>query len=142
MLLPKRGVLTDAQGTVLWAWENNDPTREFDLLPPLTTNAAGETISVAPPDAIIVDVDEALEPEELPQVYGDMADKGLRVRRVDGTWRFFKVIREYLVPSEEVHRLRDARQDVPALEAEVPHPIEAIRAARRALVAQRQAREP
>jgi hypothetical protein len=142
MLLPQRGVLTDAEGTVLWSWENNTPDVHFDLLPPLIQHPeTGEMHSIAPPDAIVVNVDESLMAEELPMVYGDMADKSLRVRRVDGHWKFFKVIRELLVPPEEARQLQAAGEPVPQLEVEVPHPIEAIRQARRELKARREAGE-
>ena len=116
MQLPRRGLILDADGKIQWVWEHNDPTREFNSLPPSVVRLDG-TIGPPPPDAVILDCDAEFEAGDMELVHRSFAD--VRVKKnVANQWEFFLLV-----------QAKDAQgKDIIV---EVPHPIEAIRAARK-----------
>lgn len=92
MKLPTRGCLYNTEGHILWAWEHNDPTTEFEALPPVMTDpATGTQASIAQPDHAVMDLEAITEREDVPTLYQDMA--AVRVERTTaGSYCFKQVI--------------------------------------------------
>lgn len=117
MKLPRRGVLVQADGKILWAWNHANPDTEFDSLPPRMEMADGSVIIRATPDAVVIDCEAEFTPDDIPLLYRNMED--VRVRKgAQLKWEFFQQISAL-----------DAQGNIVVVE--VPHPIEAIRAARK-----------
>lgn len=123
MKLPRKGLLVDPMsGSILWAWEHNDPTREFDSLPPIISRSDGIPGPVATPDAVVIDCEMEFDIGDIPSLYQNLAN--VRAwKNPQQRWEFFLLIKG-----------QDAQGNDITLE--VPHPIEAIREARK------KAREP
>ena len=118
MKLPRRGILVDiVTGFVIWAWEHNDPDHEFDSLPPVITRTDGSVVVSATPDAVILDCEAEFEVGDIPLLYAQLTDVRIR-KNPQQKWEFFL----------EVKGKDEQGKDV---SVEVPHPIEAIRAARK-----------
>ena len=72
MQLPTRGCLVDpSTGRITWAWEHNTPDAVFDVLPPVEVNSAGVARSLAPPNAVVLDLTD-LQPGDIYLLYGSM----------------------------------------------------------------------
>lgn len=89
--LPRRGCLVDeVTGQVKWAWEHNDPERDFDVLPPYIEDRFGQRSVAAPADTIL-DLEQHAEIGDVPLLYKDLAST--RVRKDDqGVWRFKELL--------------------------------------------------
>ena len=125
MILPRRGLLYDASGRIIWAWEHNDPTSEFDSLPPMRTDSAGRVTSMAPPDAVVLDLEAVLRQGDIDALYKDM--HACRIRRTrQGTITFKKIIGSGADAIEIDHPLQtilDARRpQLPGPPLAIPEP--------------------
>ncbi len=116
MKLPRRGCLFDDQGRIVWAWEHNDPTTDFEVLPPTMINfQTGEEVSIATPVMKVLDLEEVAQQEDVPSLYREMHT--VRVERTDAGSYCFK------------QRITNSAGD----EATVDHPLMARINARRRL---------
>jgi hypothetical protein len=95
MKLPKRGLLVNPGGELLWVWEHNDPTTEFNSLPPPTITMEGDTpvaSSQVDAGAVVIDLEvEGLEPGDMAELHREHRATRIR-RRPDGSIRITRVI--------------------------------------------------
>lgn len=116
MKLPRRGMLIDSQGNIAWSWEHNDPTTDFDMPPPHVQRLDG-TMGPPTPDMIILDCDAELEPGDMDLIHANRLETF--ARKQNGVWGFS--LRVAVTDAENKKII-----------VEIPHPIEAVRAARKA----------
>lgn len=86
MKLPKKGMLVRADGTIAWMWSH--PVEETDavMIPPITYDPiTGVTESAGQPGDVIVNLDNALDPEDMLELHG--AHHNLRFKK-DANNRF------------------------------------------------------
>ena len=118
MKLPKRGFLVDTDGSILWAWEHNDPTTEFNSMPPIIETSDGRVITKSTPGAVCVDCEAEFEQGDIPKLYQRL--DSVRVRKQpNGSWKIFERV------------FAEGPTGGPVI-VEIPHHVEAIRAARAA----------
>lgn len=80
-------------GELLWVWEHNDPTTDFNALPPPMITMGGEA-SYAHIDAgsTVIDLEgEGLEPGDMAELHQNHRATRIR-RRADGSLRITKII--------------------------------------------------
>ena len=109
MKLPLRGCLVNPDGTIAWAWEHNDPTRDFESLPPLIVDfATGVNRFVADPAAVVLSLEAVTKAGDMQALYHDMNEARARIGPT-GKWQLTKIIR---TPGKA--------------DREIPHPLESL----------------
>jgi hypothetical protein len=130
MKLPKRGLMAHEDGQIVWAWEHNDPDRDFDVLPPFVSTLDGEDMqSLATPGSTVIDLEDVgLGRGDIHLLHTTLNASRLR-KRADGSWALTHVIAgetEKDEPLEVDHPLIDtinarrARRGQPLLKKGVP----------------------
>lgn len=123
MKLPSRGFLANPDGQIIWAWEHNDPTTEFDAVPPFVMTMDGEVSTLASPLATVIDLDEeGLEPADLAPLLADLHNTRFR-KDPDGSLRLTKTV---VLPPEKVEPPLPGEEEPPpkpTVIVEVDHPV-------------------
>jgi hypothetical protein len=103
MKLPTRGFFVNDEGAVVWAWEHNDPTREFDVIAPVLMDADGNARMSVHPQGTVVDLEhEDLRPQEIAPFMHDIANARFR-KGPDGRYRILMVHQTPAGPVEDIH---------------------------------------
>ena len=92
MKLPNRGFLVNPDGEIIWAWEQNDPTREFESYPPSYLSFDGQLTWRSNAASSVVDLDEEdLSSGDLADLHSNLHEARFR-KRPDGSFRLTKII--------------------------------------------------
>lgn len=117
--LPQRGILVEPDGRIVWGWNEPDPNRVIEAIPPIEGLRTGrEPRFVNSPAAVVLDLTQDLEPGDLEELGSEAIAARCR-KQPDGTWKFSKILRIQVVPNG------------PFEDIEVEHPLETKMKARR-----------
>jgi hypothetical protein len=92
MKLPTRGFFVNPDGQVIWSWEHNDPTTEFDSMPPFIEDIEGNVKVLAHPLGRVIDLDEmGLQRGDLRELMRGLHEVRVR-KQIGGSWQITRVI--------------------------------------------------
>ena len=83
MKVPQYGVFVNPDGSVVWAWSLSEPHADLEHLPPLTRKADGSFVTTTDPGGYLLDLENIIDPEDMPYVYRDLTK--IKVRDEQGT---------------------------------------------------------
>lgn len=107
MKLPKRGLLMNPDGSLIWVWEHNDPNTDFNSLPPIILTMDGEAYTNVEAGATVIDLEaEGLQPGDMAELHQDHSATRIR-KRADGS----------------IHIVKILGQDKQGNDVEVDHPV-------------------
>ena len=109
--LPRKGVLVEPDGTIVWGWHQPDDAPEPEGIPPilgLHTDQTPRFINSA--EAIALDLENDMDADDLHDLLHEATLARCR-KQADGSWKFTKVLQQRL-------------EDGTVVEIEHAHPIE------------------